>query len=300
MLIKMFRVAIASIVFASVSAARIQDHEFASVVKSKSKFGASCGELREMFHDRVERLQSFIDERQEGTDLSTFSQARLLMRAYSVVRTLRRARECSWVIDGDNDEIDQVQHLVQTFLADNPCAPAARAELDAGTSTATEEIAMRSVLRAMSILNSEDCQVSDADEEAMNGPPMEEEEMRVQVDELDAQVLDHVEDLVEEGDSGGAFVQMDSGNFLQTRRGFLRALGVAFMFILLALACIGVAAAIGFILGFAISYPIFIDRQQGGFSIVAFGIWGSMATGGVGVAACSYQLVTDFLPRVSN
>jgi len=298
----MFRVALTYFVLTSVSANRIKDHESESVLAiSKSQFGASCEDLREMFHDRLAGLQTFIDERQESTDLSRVAQGRLLMRVYSVVRTLRRAQECSWVVDGNSDDIDQVGSMVQTFLADNPCAAAARAELEAGTSDATEEIAMRSVMRATAILNSEDCQVSDEDVEAMAAPPIEEAEVKVQMDELDAQVQDQIDDLVDEGSAGVAFLEMDNDVSVQwTWRGFLRGLSVAFMFILLALACIGVAWGIGLVLGFAISASIFPSTRDAGLAMAFYAMIGAAVGGTVGIAACSYQLVTDFLPKVAN
>jgi len=295
----MFRVAVAYLVLASVSANRIKDKESESVVaKSKSQFGASCEDLREMFHNRLVGLQTFIDERQESTDLSRVAQGRLLMRVYSVVRTLRRAQECSWVVDGDSDDIDQVRHMVQTFLADNPCAPAARAELEAGTSEATEEIAMRSVMRAMAILTSEDCQVSDEDVEAMAAQPIAEEEMKVQMEELDAQVQDQIDALVDEGSTGVAFVEMHSDDSVQwwTLHDFLRDLAVALMCLLITFVCVGVAGGIGFGLGLAIAFPIYRNSPRRGLPPdVIWALMSAVVFGNVGNAVCYFRLIKDIL-----
>jgi len=288
---KMFRVAIASLVLPLVFAERIQSH--LGGVASKSKFGATCEELQEKFHNRVVNLQTFLDEHPEA-DFGTATQAHLYSRAFGVVRTLRRARECSWVIEGDSGDIAQVRAIVQTFLADNPCASAARAELDAGTLAETEEIQMQSVLRAMSIMNSEDCQVSDTEEGTI--ARVDEEEMNAQMDEAMAQAQDYADDLMDEG--SGAFVQMDSQVRWDSRR-FMRNLGVAFLFILLALACTGAVALIGGLIVYGWARAT-IRGPQAGFNWAVGALFGASVGGVVGLAACSYQLINGFLPRVAN
>jgi len=290
--IQMFRVVVASFVFGSAFAERVQLHDLAS----KSKFGSTCEELEENFHSRVVSLQTLLDQHAETANFGRTTQARMYMRALGIVRTLNRAKECSWVIEGDSRDITQVRAIVETLLADNLCASVARAELDAGGLAETEEIKMQSVLRAVSILNSEDCQVSDADEGAIT--PSNEEEVDALVDQSLDQAQDYADDLMDE--SGvGAFVEMDSDVQIRGLRSFMQFLGVAFLFILLALACTSIVALIGAIIVFSYARAT-IRGNQAGISWAVGALLGAIAGGVVGLGACSYRLVNDFLPRVSN
>lgn len=288
----MLRVVVASLVFGSAFAERVQLHEFAS----KSKFGSTCEELEESFHSRVVSLQTLLDENAETANFGRTTQARLYMRALGIVRTLNRAKECPWVIEGDSRDIAQVRAIVETLLADNPCAPVARAELDAEGLAETEEMRMQSVLRAVSILNSEDCQVSDAEEGAI--APSNEEEVAALVDQSLDQAQDYADDLMDES-AVGAFVEMESDVQMQGRRSFMRSLGVAFLFILLALACTSVVALIGGLIVYGYARAT-IRGNQAGISWAVGALFGAVAGGVIGLGACSYRLVNDFLPRVSN
>jgi len=288
----MFRAIVASLVFGSAFAERIQLHDLAS----KSKFGSTCEELEESFHSRVVSLQTLLDENAQTANFGRTTQARLYMRALAIVRTLNRAKECPWVIEGDSHDIAQVRAIVQTLLADNPCGPVARAELDVGGLAETEDMRMQSVLRAVSILNSEDCQVSDAEEGAI--APSNEEEVTALVDQSLDQAQDYADDLMDES-VVGALVEMDSDVQMRGRRSFMRSLGVAFLFILLALACTSVVALVGALVVYGYARAT-IRGNQAGISWAVGALVGAVAGGVVGLGACSYRLVNDFLPRVSN
>merc|ERR1719329_1574799 len=113
-----------------------------------------------MFHDRVIAVQAALD--------GEAGRARLMMRSYSVIRTLRRARTCSWVVDGDSADVEQLRGIVQSMLDDNPCAEAARAELETGVSAETSEIEARKLAGSISILMSDNCEINEPEgEEAM-------------------------------------------------------------------------------------------------------------------------------------
>merc|ERR1711865_1298584 len=88
------------------------------------------------------------------------SQARVTMRTYGIIRTLRRARTCSWVTQNDSDEIEQARGIVQSLLAGNPCAEVARAELESGSSAETAQVEIASIRRAMSVLTSDSCETT--------------------------------------------------------------------------------------------------------------------------------------------
>lgn len=292
----MLRSGIASTVLALAFANRVQLHEN-DADSSKSKFGASCDELHEMFQNRVVSLQTFVDEHPEDT-FSRTSQARLYMRAFGIIRTLRRAKECSWVIDGESDDMDQLAAIVQKLLAGNPCAAEARAELDTGMSAENEEVQSESVMRAISVLNSEDCQVAVSDEGI--GALTDEAELNAQLDEAVNQAQDYGDNLMEDADAEAAFVQVDADTRWNARQ-FFRNLGVAFLFILLTLACVGVATAIGFGIGLAIGIMLYPNCSgQCGFNIAAIAFLGMGSGGVVGVGPCIYALVTQFLPRISQ
>jgi len=292
----MLRSGIASIVLALAFANRVQLHEN-HADSSKSKFGASCEELHEMFQNRLLSLQTFIDEHPQDT-FSRTSQARLYMRAFGIIRTFRRARECSWVIHGESDGMDHLAAIVQKLLAGNPCAAEARAELEMGMSAETEEVQSESVMRAISVLNSEDCQVEVSDEGM--GALMDEAEVNAQVDEMVNQAQDYGDNLMEDADAEAAFVQVDADMRWNVHQ-FFRNLGVAFLFILLALACVGVATAIGFGIGLAIGTMLYPNcAGQCGFNIAAIVVLGMGSGAVLGVGPCIYELVTQFLPRVSN
>ena len=123
----MFRVVVALVLTASSEASRVAVHG-GSESKSQTKFGASCDDLQAMFHDRVVAFKSSLDANPDLDEIGRVAQARVMMRTYGIIRTLRRARACSWVIENDNDDIKQAREIVQTLLAENPCADAARSQ----------------------------------------------------------------------------------------------------------------------------------------------------------------------------
>lgn len=289
----MFRIALASVVIASVAASRVGDH-------AESKFGRSCEDLKDIFHNRVVQLQALIDEHPDATQFGKRTEMRFMMRAFGVVRTLRRSRECAWVVDGDSNDIDTVRDIVQTLLADNPCGSEAKAELDTGRSAESGELELQSVFRAMSILNSDDCEVS-ATEEGRMDESIEDtlEEVSGEAEDLAQDNLDH---LMSENDATGALVQTDLDERLPTFRRVMRTLGVAFLFVLLGLLCTGAIAVIAALLVGAISMftvtlwcPMCAVNQAG--MIFAFhAFYAAMAGSGVGLAVCSYSLAKQLLP----
>jgi len=289
----MFGSLLASVLVGFCGASRIQAHDNG---KSEAKFGATCEDLQTTFHNRLINFQTFLD----ATDLDAMSrtaQVRIMMRTYGIIRPLRRARTCDWVIANDSEEIEQARGIVQTLLAGNPCAEAARSELQAGTHAETAELEVQSLRRAMSVLTSDDCEVGELSEEIATA----DEDVEVQLRNAE----DEVQDLIEESASSeeGAFIQTDSEvGFL---RGFLRGLAVAFLMLFLLLACAGAVAVITVLITVTLVYfaefGTFILNAPAGLGSAGYLIMPAGMVGGVaGLASCSYQLYTQLLPRLTQ
>jgi len=263
--------------------------------KSKTK-GASCDDLQTMFHDRVVAFQASLDAMPDMDAMTRSSQARVLMRTYGIIRTMRRAKSCAWVIGNDSDDIQQVRGIVQNLLAGNPCADAARSELESGMSSETAEVEIQSIARAMWVLSSDDCEVAESD------VPMDSDVMGT----LDDQLIDAENSLqdaiVDMEDGESSFIELKSGSL----RSFMRGVGIAFLMLFLLLACAGAVATIGVMLGMVV---LFLVEQisyggacqgPGCLGLLIFPIMGLYGGGALGIAGCAYQMYTQLLPRLRN
>lgn len=291
----MFRTMLVSVLVASAGAGRIQVHDDGT--KSEAKFGASCEHLQTVFHNRVGAFQASLDVSQDLDAISRTAQIRTMMRTYGIIRTLRRARTCSWVIENDSDDLEQMRGIVQTLLAGNPCAEVARTELEAGVSAETAEVEMQSISRAMSVLASDNCEVVESPEQTVNLD--NDAAVDAQLSETEDEMQDVIEEL-ESQEGEGSFIQTDSN--AGTFRGFMRAVGVVFLMLFLLLACVGVLAVIGFWIVFMLSQLMIPEAGRGqyaGLTWVVHGLLGGAAVGAVGIAPCSYQLYTQLLPRLN-
>jgi len=289
----MFRSLLASVFVCFCGARRIEVHDSG---ESEAKFGATCEDLQTTFHNRLVNFQTFLD----ATDLDAMSrtaQVRIMMTTYGIIRPLRRARTCDWVIANDSEEIEQARGIVQTLLVGNHCTDAARSELQAGTHAETAELEVQSLRRAMSVLTSDDCEVGALSEEIATA----DEDVEVQLRNAE----DDVQDLIEESADSqeGAFIQTDSeaGFF----RRFLRGLAVAFLMLFLLLACASAAAVITTIIAATLIYfaqfgTFILNAPAGLGSAVYLAPLAGMVGGVVGLASCSYQLYTQLLPRLTE
>jgi len=263
-----------------VGAHRVQVQD---VIASTSavNLGASCDDLQTMFHNRVAAFQASLDEHQNLDDLGRAAQTRFLMRTYGIVRTLRRARTCAWVVDNDRDDLDQARGIVQSLLAGNPCADVARSELEAGASAETQEVEIRAVHRAISVLLSDTCEA--AEMSAQSVELSDEAAVEAQLNN----VQDEAQDAIEEFATGshGAFIQTDSG----TLGGFMRAIGVAFIMLVLLLACVNVVTVIGaMVLSMIYSVVFNIGGANGFYQMIEALIYSMAISGIIGIGACSY------------
>lgn len=290
----MFRIALCGLVLASVAAERIQ------VQGGKTKFGATCEDLRVTFGNRVDALQALLDAHPNEDSVGRFTQARFGMRTVGVARTLGRARECPWVLNGGNEDIEQMRGIVQSMLAGNPCAPVARAELDAGSSESDESVQMEAVQRALTILTSENCEAAalPADAEVLVNTD-DEEELAREIDQAEQQAQDSVDEAMDlamqEEEEGSSLVETGSkGRF----GGFFRSLGVLLLVMVLMMACVSTLTVVGGFIAVMLMEVGIITVCRGfpcGLDVLFFGLLSGF---GVGLAGCTYTLVTQLLPAV--
>lgn len=285
----MFHVVLVSALAAFAGASRIQRvDEF----KSQVKWGASCDDLQTRFHDRLVAFQASLDTVPDMDAMGRAAQARMMMRTYGIMRTLRRARTCSWVIQNDSEEIEQARDIVQSLLAGNPCAEAARSELESGLSAETTLVEISSIRRAMSILASDSCEpIAEEIEATTEGPD-------VDLTEAEDSLADAI-----------ATIEEDQSSLLQTDstvgfvRGFMRNIGVAFMMVFLLLACAGAVALIGAVIGLAFGIMLELVGLCHGPDCLAMMLFPiALGMGGfvTGLGGCSYQLYTQLLPRLTQ
>lgn len=213
-----------------------------------------------------------------------------------MARSLRRARTCSWVVDGNSEDIEQMRGIVQVMLAGNPCAQAARAELEAGASDESVE----SMQRAMRVLVSENCEVTlPPDEEALAINIDNEEELEVQLELAEQQAQEVVDEAMDSAMNEGSSL-IDTTRSKGMFSSFFRTLAVLLMVVFLLLACsvtaFWISAFIALLLILLRVIPncsFHLHAPNCGVSfIMGFGGVGSV----LGFVGCAYTLVTQLLP----
>jgi hypothetical protein len=229
---------------ASVEANRINVHESS---QSKSKSGASCETLENRFHDRVTGFRASLDAMDQDASVSSMTQVRYAMRINGIIRVMRRAQTCSWVIENNSDDMDDLHGIVQELLASNPCADAAKTELQAGIVDGTEEIQAGTLARTLTILTSDSCVVSDP-EQTQQADLTGNTEAELQ--QTEDEVQDGLEDLWDRTErEESALLQTN----LPTMFTFFRVVGVVFLLLILIMGCVTMGAAIGVFLGYCIT-----------------------------------------------
>merc|ERR1712232_1161784 len=201
----------------------------------------------------------------------------------------RRARTCDWVLENNSEDIEHVRAIAATLLAGNPCAEAARSELEQGANADTQEVVIESVFRAVSILSSENCEASEMPESTDNESDVD---VDAQVSEMEAEVQDVIEAAEEEGE--GSLLQIDSTT--KTTAGFMRTIAVIFFTILLIAACVAAAALLWYLIVMAvfmlgIALAPYLASGSGGYvtSVLAVGTWAGLTGGGLGLGICASQ-----------
>jgi len=289
----MFRIAIFVVVLASSLASRVTTSGDAA--KTKAEFGPTCDDLHSIFHNRVNDLQTMLDSLPNDNTFTRITQARFTMKTVGVARVLRRAQTCTWVVEGDDDDVEHMRGIAQVMLAGNPCAHIARTELNAATSD-DSTIELAAVGRAMSILVSENCEAAlDMDEDVPTMNLDDDAELEARIEEVQQQAQDTVDELMDTAtgeESNGAFVETSPYG------GVFRTLGVVFLFLVLLMACATAGAFIGVMIGAAyatIAYRGWACHFCGQLEVMM-----GFAVGGVvGLGSCAYTFSTQLLPRLA-
>lgn len=287
-----------AVVANSVDAARVATKGQKS--ESKTPFVASCEDLQSRFRSRVTAVQALLNTHQDEESVGTFARARLNMRVFGVVRTLRRARNCQWVLDGDSEDIEQARSVVQQVLAENPCAEAAMAEMtqEAFESAPNE---LQPLQRAMIVLMSETCEVPEQEGAGEAEEVEDDDAMEERLVEAEEETQDHIDELFEqaalesESMAGGSFVQTDA----KTRFSHaIRVVGAIFFGMMFAMLCIPLGVMIGAIIGlfFCALDPLICGAAAGvEAGIVGFAA-GYFVGGAVGFGLCAYELIQELMP----
>jgi len=285
----MIRALCALVVLANpIGASRIAHH------KNTSPFFASCEDLQVTFRSRVTAVQALLDATDDT--ITTLVQARITMRVFGVVRTLRRAKECQWVLDGDTEDIEQARSVVQQVLARNPCAEVAMAELttEAFESASNE---FQPFQRAMIVLTSETCEIPEQEEDEAVAGVEDEAALERRLDEVTESTQDRIDELFEEAAleaesmAGGSLVQLDGGHLIWSAGRVIRTIGALLFGVLFALVCAPVGAAVGLVLSWILGVAVL------GIDSLNVLILGVLAGGGLGFGACAVGLVNEMLPR---
>lgn len=300
----MFRIVV-FICVVSAGANRIKVHEIDTA--DKAKFGASCEDLQTTFRNRVASFQASFDAIDNFEAISRYSQARLMMRTYGIIRTMRRARNCAWVADDNSEDMEQARGVVQSLLAGNPCAEIARSELEAGSSAEDDADQFRSLQRAMWVLTSDDCEATMPVEEIADlDPDLDPENCEATAMDAIREGEEQVRDAIEEMDDEpgeGAFIETDQGGLAR----FFRALGVIFLMLFFAMACVGAVAFLGITIGYMVGMAVAeaSGARQGyynsaSWTLLEFQILGFYAGAGLGLIGCVFQTFNWVLPALTQ
>lgn len=271
----------------------IQEHDIKEDVQNK--FFESCDDLHDIFHRRVVAVEQFLDVHPNATGMNAMNRARFTMRSFGVVRTLRRAKDCPWASDGNSEDIEHAQSIVQATLAGNPCAAAAMSEMtpEAYESAANELIPLQ---RAMLVLVSDTCTVPEL--EIIDAGDLQDMEARTAQNEDQAQ--DTIDELFEE-----AAMENESGttgSLMQTE-GFVGRIfawtGAIFFAIAFGMACAAGGWFFGLIIGWFIGALVCETRSCGPGSqdILGFMIAGAAAGGTFGFAGCASLPILEMTRR---
>lgn len=281
----MIRVVSFLLMLSLADANRLSTHEIAQS-EVTSKFFENCDDLQGIFRGRVAAVQSLVDAHPAAMGLSKMDQARFTMRMFAVVRTLRRAKDCAWVVDGDREDVQAAQAIVQVTLAGNPCAAAAMAELtpEAYEAAAHELVPLQ---RAMLVLVSDTCVVAELEE--MDVPDAQAGVEAAQ--ERDEQMTNTIDELFEQAstESTGAPASLvQSESLLQSIFAWV---GAIFFAIAFGLACAVPSYFMGLLIGIMLasgwcSCCSSSPGCQEAAPIIVFSALGSMP---LGFAICAAQ-----------
>lgn len=281
--------ALAFVVFVGASRVHIHGH-------SGHKFGASCEDLQTNFGNRLTAFQEALDSMNAEGGSTRTSQMRQTMRGYGILRTLRRARTCSWLTEADSEDMAKARSIAQSLMSSNPCAAAARSEMQTVSTTSAPEAQVSAVTRTMAILTSDSCEASEIPDNAVS---FDEETMALDEQELEAEaeVQDGLDEMIEmEESEEGSFVQLNHFSLF-------RLLAVVFILVFLLLACTYVAVGVLFLLTWALGM---YAGALGMTATASFLTGGMVVESGVSllfpisIAGCAIELFHHVLPQIGH
>jgi len=209
----------------------------------RSEMFDSCDDLQNMFNTRVQNIQALQEAHPDSSSMTATTHARFTMRAFGVVRILRRARDCRWVTEDNNaDEIEKVQSVANSALAGNPCGDAA---MEALAAPASPENELQPLQDAVQILLSDNCEAPEDSVQNEVIDPEDETSLSEQLIDGEERAQDQIDEIMdavtaENGAQAGAFVQTEG-----IIRSVSRMLGVVFLTIFYLLSCAATGVVIG-------------------------------------------------------
>jgi len=257
----------------------------AHVGNIKSDIFDSCDDLQNTFHSRVQRLHALQQAHVDSSSMTTMTQARFAMRASGVIRVLRRARDCPWVIEGNADEMDQVRDAAQLALAGNPCGDVA---VDVLSAPPPQENQLQPLQDAIQILWSDNCEIQESNSQnEISG--LEDETLLNQVlTDEEERAQDQIDELMDEA---AAENEGEAGAFIQTEGIVLRVmktLGILLLTILYLLSCAAVGVLIGGLILFLTLGMVcgFLVSGPDGIGCLIFPMAGAPLGAAAGLVSC--------------
>lgn len=245
----------------------------------------TCNDLQNSFHTRVQNIQALQEAHPDSSSMSATTQARFTMRAFGIVRLLRRAKDCPWVVDGNLDGVDEVRSVAHSALAGNPCGDAA---MEALSAPPLSENVLQPLQQAVQILLSDNCEASG--EIVQNEDiDLDDETMVQRLIDREAQAQDQIDEFMDAAVSDGE--HSPAGAFVQTEgraRSVARMLGVVFLTILYMFSCAGVVGMIVTLILFIVASLPCLYFTTGSAQLGCF-VWSAfpgLAAAGAGFVSC--------------
>jgi len=239
-----------------------------------------------MFHRRTERAKALVHAVPDPAQFSVMATARLTMSGFGAVRALRRAADCAWVVDGNDEDIAIVQSIVHLMLVINPCADAARAELRAD---APAEGEMQPLERAVRVLLSDTCEVlSENLISAEVLDPEDEYSLSNRIVESEAVAQDSVDSLLDDAVVADESAGSSLAQTIFSARRALNILGAIFLVMLYLFACTSIAAVISFALLLILAL---LTCSLPGPQCLLIPMFGGTVGAGFGFGRCGYELI---------
>jgi len=286
-------VAVATILLSPIDANRVKHHTDSRAINSKSGAQFSeenCTRLHTIFHTRVANIQTLQAAHPDESSFSLMTQARVTMKTFGVIRILRRAKECDWVVDSDRDDMDHVRAVAHSALAINPCGGAALLALSAPGSPEKELLPLQN---AVQILFSDNCVAPSEGMAPTEVFDPEDGDATNQLMNAEDETQDRIDELMDAAETENE--RLAAGSFIQTEASFRtvsKLLGAVFLTILYLLSCATVGALIVMLITYVtLALPCMMSAGSGGLGCLMFPLVGLAIGGAAGFVSCGVDVV---------